>query len=82
MVLVSHWLPNCTRRVTDGECAFTSAPQKHIDNVDMTETGRSSIILAASGLLTSASVALTNYGRRLLCVCGLQLLTMLTVALN
>ncbi len=26
-VLVSHWLPNCTRRIICGECAFTSAPQ-------------------------------------------------------
>lgn len=29
VVLVSHWLPNCTRRITCGECASTSAPQKH-----------------------------------------------------
>lgn len=82
MVLVSHWLPNCTCRVTGGECAFTSAPQRHIDNVDMTEKGCSYITLAASGLLTLASDALTNYGRRLLYLCGLQLLTLLTVTLN
>lgn len=81
-VLVSHWLPNCTRKVIGGECAFTSALQEHIDNVDMTGTERSYITSAASGHLTSASVALTNYGRRLLCLCGLQLLTMLIVALN
>lgn len=82
MVLVSHWLPNCIRRVTGGECAFASAPQEYIDTVDMTGTEHSYVTLAASGLLTLASVALTNYGRRLLCLCGLQLLMMLTVTLN
>lgn len=76
MVLVSHWLPNCTRRINCGECASASTPQKHIwQSSSWPNTGW----LRAP--LTLPSVALTNCGRHLLSV-WTQLLTLQPVALR
>lgn len=50
-VLVSHWLPNCTRRIICCECAFTSAPQKTYWRCRY-DRKAPDITSAASGLLT------------------------------
>lgn len=77
VVLVSHWLPHCTRRTTCGECAFTSAPQTSWRC--WYDRKASDMASASSGLLTWLLLFWLTTAAAFFLSVWTQLLTMLTV---